>query len=232
MKLIDVYWHLYEKDFFWDIPVEKEEFLFLSTKKSLKKNDFIFYEGDPGNSCFYLEKGSVKIFRVTFLGKEPILFVRKAGEMFGLAEVIDAKERKCNAQALTPCVLYEMKKDDFELLLSKHHSLARKVIMVLGRRLRYLGKQVENLMVCDVTTRILKLLFYLSCHSLIDKVSLSKPIKVPINLTQEQIASLTGSCQQTVSETLKQLQQDGLIQISRKEITLLNLREIINTINQ
>lgn len=229
---METHWHLRENDFFWDLPAEKEEFISLATRKSLKKNDFIFYEEDPGKSCFYLETGAVKIFRVTTLGKEPIFFVRKAGEMFGLAEVIDAKERKCNAQTLTSCVLYEINRENFEFLLSRYHSLSRKVIKVLGRRLRYLGEQIENLMVCDVTTRMLKLLFYMCCNSLLDRASLTRPIKVPINLTQEQMASLTGSCQQTVSESLKELQQIGLIQISRKEITLLNPRQIINRINQ
>ena len=103
---------------------------------------------------------------------------------------------------------------------------------VLGRRLRYLGEQIENLMVCDVNTRMLKLLFYLCSNSLLDRACLTQPIKVPITLTQEQMASLTGSCQQTVSETLKQLQDAGLISISKKEITLLNPLEIIDKINQ
>jgi len=229
---MEPHWHLYEKDFFWDLPVEKEKFLSLATKRSLKKNAFVFYEEDPGESCFYLERGSVKIFRVTALGKEPIFFVRKAGEMFGLAEVIDAKERKCNAQALAASVLYEINKENFEFLLSRHPLFARKVMTVLGRRLRYLGEQIESLMVCDVTTRMMKLLFNLCCNGLLDKASLTQPIKVPVNLTQEQMASLTGSCQQTVSETLKELQQNGLIQISKKEITLLNPLEILNKINQ
>jgi DNA-binding HxlR family transcriptional regulator len=30
------------------------------------------------------------------------------------------------------------------------------------------------------------------------------------------MASMTGSCQQTISETLKSLQQEGLILVSRK----------------
>ncbi len=229
---MEAHWHLHENDFFRNLATEKEEFISLATRKSLKKNDFIFYEGDPGKSCFYLESGSVKIFRVTTLGKEPMFFVRKGGDMFGLAEVIDAKERKCNAQALTPCILYEINKENFELLLSRFHSISRQVIKVMGRRLRYLGEQIENLMVCDVTTRMLKLLFYLCCNSLLDRASLSQPTKVPINLTQEQMASLTGSCQQTISESLKELQQNGLIQISKKEITLLNPLQIIDRINQ
>jgi len=41
-------------------------------------------------------------------------------------------------------------------------------------------------------------------------------------LSQEQMASMSGCCQQTVSETLKRLQEKNLITIRRKKITILN----------
>ncbi len=221
-------WHLSEQDFFYDLPAEKEHFLSLSVRKCVKKDDFIFFEEESGDLCFYLEKGSVKIFRTSFLGKELVIFVRKAGEMFGLAEVIDGKKRKCSAQAITSCILYEIKKDDFEFLLSRYYSLARKAISILGRRLRYLCEQIENLMVCNVTTRVLRLLIYLTYQELTNSGSWNRPIMVPVRLTQEQIATLIGSSQQTVSETLKKLRKDGLILVSRKGITLLKPYEIFS----
>jgi CRP/FNR family transcriptional regulator len=225
-------WHLGEDDFFRDLPLEKQEFLSLSVRRPLKKNAPIFAEDEPANSCFYLEEGSVKISRITFWGKEPIIFVRKAGELFGLAEVIHGKERKCNAQAISSCILHEIKRNDFEELLSRHYLLARRVIEVLGRRLRYLAEQIENLMVCDVATRLLKLFLYLCYPKLIDLDSVDSPIMVPVSLTQEQLAACTGSCQQTVSETLKLLQKDGLIQVSKKQIAILKPFEIMDRLLQ
>jgi CRP/FNR family cyclic AMP-dependent transcriptional regulator len=229
---MDLQWHLGEEDFFRNLPMEKREFLLLSVRRTLKKNDFIFSEDQPTISCFYLEEGSVKISRINLWGKEPIIFVRKAGELFGLAEVIDGKKRKCNAQAISHCILYEIKRKDFEELLSQHYLIARRVIEVLGRRIRYLAEQIENLMVCDVATRLLKLLLYLSYPKLIDLDSVNSPVIVPISLTQEQLAACTGSCQQTVSETLKLLQGDGLIRVSKKQITILKPFEIMDRILQ
>jgi len=225
-------WHLGEEDFFRDLPMEKDEFLSHSVRRILKKNDLIFAEDELANSCFYLEEGSVKISRITLWGKEPIIFVRKSGELFGLAEVIEGKKRKCNAQAISSCILYEIKRKDFEDLLSRHYLLARRVIEVLGRRLRYLAEQVENLMVCDVGTRLLKLFLYLSYPKLVDLNSADSSIIVPVSLTQEQLAACTGSCQQTVSETLKALQDDGLIRVSKKQITILKPLEIMDRILQ
>ena len=225
-------WHLGEEEFFRDLPLEKKEFLSRAIKRPLKKHDTIFTEDEPANSCFYLEEGSVKISRITFWGKEPIIFVRKAGELFGLAEVIDGRGRKCNAQAISSCLLYEIKRNDFEELLSLHYLFARRVIEVLGRRIRYLAEQVENLMVCDVATRLLKLLLYLSYPQLINLDSVNSPIIVPVSLTQEQLAACTGSCQQTVSETLKLLQKDGLIRVSKKQIAILKPLEIMDRLLQ
>ncbi len=230
-EAVQLNWHLAAEDFFRDIPDQKKEFLAQSHKRVLAKNDLIFSEDEPANSCYYLEDGSVKISRLTLVGKEPIIFVRRAGELFGLAEVIDGKNRKCNAQAISSCVLHEIDRKNFEDLLSRNYKLTRRVIKVLGSRLRYLAEQVENLMFCDVGTRLLKLFIYLSYPKLTD-LSSCEPVTVPVNLTQEQLAACTGSCQQTVSEILKLLQDEGIIHVSKKKITILKPLEIMDKLLQ
>lgn len=227
---MEIHWHLSEGDFFEGLAQEKQEFVSLARKRAIPKNSFIFSVGDPGDSVFYLESGYVKIFRTSPLGKEPIVFIRRPGELFGLAEVMSRGERKCHAQALASSHVLEMGKQEFELMLSKHYALARRVINVLGRRLRFLGEQIENLMASDVTTRVLKLLIYLCYQGLLDSTSWNRPIKVPLKLTQEEIASMTGSCQQTVSEVLKSLKEEGLILVSKREIVLVKPLEAIGRV--
>jgi CRP/FNR family transcriptional regulator len=148
--------------------------------------------------------------------------------MFGLAEAFGGVKRECNAQAITPCCLYEIKRRDLEKLLSRHWTLSKRVMESLGSRLRYLGEQLENLMSCDVTTRLLKLLFHLSRQSPAGRNAADGSITIPVKITQEHIAAMIGSCQQTVSEILKQLEENGLIRISRnrREITILKPSKI------
>jgi CRP/FNR family cyclic AMP-dependent transcriptional regulator len=85
-------------------------------------------------------------------------------------------------------------------------------------------------MASDVTTRVLKLLIYLCYQGLLDSTSWNRPIKVPLKLTQEEIASMTGSCQQTVSEVLKSLKEEGLILVSKREIVLVKPLEAISRV--
>lgn len=225
-------WHLREADFFEGLPTEMAEFISLSARRQVRANEFIFSEGSPANSAYYLATGAVRIFRTNVWGKECVAFTRLAGEMFGLAEVVGkgAKKRECNAQALGSCQLYEIAKGDLDHFLSRHYVLANRVMDVLGRRIRYLCEQIENLMVDDVTTRLLKLLLYLSYRQMTGVGVPSDPVTVPVRLTQEQIAAAIGSCQQTVSETLQRLERDGIIEINRRQITVLKPAEIMGSL--
>ncbi|MDD3815937.1 MAG: Crp/Fnr family transcriptional regulator [Desulfocapsaceae bacterium] len=225
-------WHLGGSDLFYGASVEKKEFMSLAIRRDIRKDYILFFENDPGNSCFYIDKGIIRIFKTTLEGKEPIYFLRRQGEFFGLAEVIGANPRKANAQAITPSVLYEISRTKFEDLLSRYPKFSKQIIQILGGRIRYLGEQIENLMVCDVSTRLAKLLVYLSYEFLLDQEDWMKPVMMPFTLTQEQMASMTGSCQQTISEILKKFQADRLITISGKRITILDplkLFELVQT---
>lgn len=215
-------WHLGTQDFFHGLPGVRDTFLERSDRRVFAKNEIIFFEEDDSPSCFYLESGIVKIFKVSLSGKEPIFFMRHQGEMFGLAELVNDKKRKCNAQTLTDCVLHELTKRGFEELVAESPAFALRVIRVLGKRIRYLGEQIESLMVCDVGTRLAKLLVYLAFNQLVDAETWTHPVEIEKKLTQEQMASMTGSCQQTISETLKAFQGEGLIAVKRRRITLLN----------
>jgi len=220
--LPDGQWHMEIQDFFHGLPEVHERFLDLSTRKEYPKNEIIFFEEDTSPSCYYLEKGIVKIFKISLSGKEPIFFMRHQGEMFGLAEVVDSKTRKCNAQTLTDCILHVLPKSRFEELVQTSPPFALKVISVLGTRLRYLGEQIESLMVCSVSTRLAKLLVYLVFNQLNEPESWKQSVEIEKKLTQEQMAAMTGSCQQTISETLKAFQEEGLIQVNRRRIILCN----------
>jgi len=215
-------WHVQVRDFFQDLPEVRQRFLKLAVRKNYPKNEVIFFEEEPSASCYYLEQGIVKIFKISLSGKEPIFFMRHQGEMFGIAELVDNQKRKCNAETLTDCVLWALDKARFEELVRTTPEFALMVIRVLGSRVRYLGEQIESLMVCDVSTRLAKLLVNLACNQLTDSDSWKRAVEIEKKPTQEQMASMTGSCQQTISETLKAFQAEGLIAVKGRRLILLN----------
>ena len=224
------HWYLGTHDFFDGLPAEKAEFKSLATRRHMRANRRIFDQGEPADSAYYLESGSVEILRTSPWGKDCIVFMRAAGDMFGLAEVVGEgiKKRECSARTLSPTVLYQISKEDLCLLLSKHHPVAVRVMEVLGGRIRYLSEQIENLMACDVTTRLVKMLVYLSYPNLMDECREDWPVDIPVRLSQQQMAAMIGSCQQTVSEALGRLEREGVIRVSRRTIQVLKRTEVLS----
>ena len=120
------FWHLEKGDFFDGIEECKEHFLRSAQRIELKKNDIVFFEGDAGGACFYVASGLLRIFCVTEAGKESTFFLRTAGEIFGLSEVLQDLPRKVNAQALAASVIFRLDRQAFDDLLSRNYALARR----------------------------------------------------------------------------------------------------------
>lgn len=76
-------------------------------------------------------------------------------------------------------------------------------------------------MVCDVDKRLAKLLVHLAYEHLRSEDSWEQPVTISPSLTQEHLAAMTGSCQQTISELLKEYQEEGLLQVERRHIVVL-----------
>ena len=215
-------WYLQDRDFFAGLDEQRQRFLQRAILKTLPKNDIVFFEGDTGDSCFYVASGLVRIFSITDSGKESIFFLRRPGELFGLSEVLNAFPRRANAQTLMPTELYAMPSVEFDSLLAEDYVLARRVITMLGSRVRYLGDRLSNLATGSVMSRLIKLLISLVYDLLPDAEAWAKPVALPVRISQEQLASMTGSTQPTVSDLLQKLHKAGLIAIAHRQITICN----------
>ena len=134
---MDTFWHLEKEDFFKGIDEAKSAFLKNAQRLELSKNEMVFLEGDAGDSCFYIESGLIRIFCMDRAGKEMTFSLRMKGEIFGISEVLNNSPRKASAQTASASVLYAINRQDFESMLQEHYPLARSVITLLGRRLRY-----------------------------------------------------------------------------------------------
>ena len=218
---MDNLWHLQGEDFFTGLDRQRELFLQKAMKLRLQKNDSIFHEGDPGESCFYIASGLVRIFSTHGSGKEPVFFLRHSGEFFGISEVLEGHPRKANAQALTPVELYRIGRKDFDALLSENYPFARRVISLLGGRIRHLGDTIRDLVACNVEARLANVLITLASELLPDAESWQREVRLPVRVSQEHLAQLAGTTQPTVSELLKKFQQLGLIRVEQRRITLL-----------
>src|SRR5438045_53469 len=89
--------------FFAGLSDEQLEDLALRTRRRrYAKGDVIFLRGDPGNTLYIIEAGTVKIALSSPDGKEIMLALLSAGDFFGELALLDGEPRSADAVTLEP----------------------------------------------------------------------------------------------------------------------------------
>jgi CRP-like cAMP-binding protein len=104
--------------------------------KELKfsENDLIFSQGDPGDALYIVLHGRVRIASKDNFGRERVLAFYGPGEFFGDMAVLTGAPRSATASASTDVRLLQLRKDDFDVLVSTNVSIMRAMMRVMMER--------------------------------------------------------------------------------------------------
>jgi CRP-like cAMP-binding protein len=110
-------------------------------KRVYKKGNIILMEEEFGDTLFILNKGSVKITRLSDDGREVILSILGEGYFFGEMSIFDGENRSANVIALEDTSVLILKRGDFLDLLEKHPRIAIVLLQEMAMRLRRSDQQ-------------------------------------------------------------------------------------------
>jgi len=199
---------------------ERTSFKLLATKMTLKAGETIFEQENCAKFVYLIETGHIKIFRISPFGTIVTVGIRKGGDVIGIAEVLREINRCCFAKTIELSELWKMDGNTFKELLYSHPQLALKIAATMSSRLREAETTILNLMTLEVDRRLARLLL-----SLAEKgTSLGeKGLKLNVKLTQDEMATMIGSCRQTVTTTLQKFRDQKLIYSNKRNIEIINL---------
>ena len=112
---------------------------------SLKKDDFLFKEGDATKGIYMIRSGKIEITKVTPDGWKQTLAVLKEGHFFGELSILENRKHEANAVAAEKTELLKLAKDDFEKMEKEEQSLAfqiiKKLALVMSKNLRRMNEK-------------------------------------------------------------------------------------------
>ena len=187
--------------------------------KSYDVGQVIILEESEGDDCFFVTEGSVKITRLSKDGREVILAILNEGEFFGEMALLDGDLRSANVIALEKTDALTLKRKDFIDSLKKYPQIAIQLLKEMAHRLRESDRQITSLSLSDAEKRIALSLLRISDEQGVikkGKVIISKP---PI---QQDIANMAGTSRETVSRTLKILEDERFIDRNGHELVIIN----------
>jgi CRP-like cAMP-binding protein len=188
----------------------------IGVRRSWRKGERIFSEGDEGTGFYVVIAGRVKIFKVSTDGKEQILHLFGPGGSFGEVSVFTGQGFPADAVTTAQTTLLFFPRMAFSALIQKDPALALNMLAQLSRRLMQFAGLIEDLSLKEVPGRLAKYLLFLS-----DKDGEGG---VELDVSKGQLASLLGTIPETLSRILAKMNRRGLIRSRGAQIRIIDRR--------
>lgn len=199
------------------------ELIRISILKPFRKNEIIFLEGDFYIGFFIILKGSVKIYKFTSSGKESVVHIAKPLTTFADIPLFEGKNYPVNAQTLEDCLMLFIPKDGFIDLIKTNPDISLKMLAGFAKRLKSLINIIEDLSTKEVPNRLAK--YILKEIKIAGREKLPEPF-VKLSVPKSTIASYLGTITETLSRSLKKLQNENIIRVVGKKIFVTDIKRL------
>ncbi len=187
--------------------------------REYEKGQIILLEESMGETFFIITRGTVKVTRLSDDGREVILAMLGESDFFGEMSLLDGEGRSANIVANENAEVMTLSRRDFLECLESYPKIAIALLEELAVRLRKSDQQIESLSLSDSEQRIGITLIRLAE----ERGTIKRGNVIVHNLPfQQDIANMAGTSRETVSRTLKLLEDKKLVKRDGSDITIYN----------
>jgi len=179
--------------------------------KSFPAGERVFGAGQPGETIYILLSGSVKVHEEHTGGPGIILAILGSGEVVGEMSLADSLGRSASVSTLEESSFLWMDRANFRQLARRTPILADNLAGLLSRRLRLANAHVRALAILDVPGRVASQLLALAREY---GEETSDGVRIPMRLTQSDLAALVGASRVRVNQALGYLRKRNAISVS------------------
>jgi len=187
------------------------------------KDHMLFAEGEPGYELFIIQSGSVKITKIID-GKEVLLGVLKAGDIFGEMAILEDKPRTATVIAAEECTVMAVTKTNFGLLIKDKPQIVSKITTLLAGRIWLIFKQLENTFIINPMGRIYgTLLIQLEKN----QVDLESTGPYAFGFTWDDLVSMVGLPEKEGYMLLGEMRKDKNIIVNNNRISATSVQGVV-----
>jgi CRP/FNR family cyclic AMP-dependent transcriptional regulator len=197
--------------------------------RRFRRNEIIFHQGDPGDSLYVIESGSVKIVLPSPEGEEAIIATLRGGDFFGELALLDGAPHSATATALEPTQILVLSRDRFLRLVDSEPDLRRALLASLAGELRRLTSHVEDLHFLDLAGRLAIRLVRLAREAAPESRT---NVRLDWPYTQMDLAGMIGGTRQSVNRLLSDLVDEGLVRFDRDSLVIPDVAALERRVEQ
>jgi CRP/FNR family transcriptional regulator len=208
------------KDAFCDLPPAALQAIeAIKCMANFPRGSVLFSEGQAPRGIYILCKGRVKLSLNSIGGKILIRRIAETGEVIGLSAATGGKLHEWTAEAIDPCQINFVRREDLLRLLREHKEIGFRLAQKLSDKYDSSIREIRLLALSrSVGDRLAKLLFKMS--TLNGNEAHSRP-RVEM-LTQEEMAQMIGTSRETVTRLLAELKKKKIVDIKKSTLVILD----------
>ena len=207
-------------------PKSIDRLLSFCHRRKIIKNSLICREGVLCDELYYILKGSVTVTIADEENRDVILAYLKAGDFIGeLGLFYRTRSSSAQVRAKTNCEIAAIRHADlFKLFESELKEQRADILQLIGmqlsKRLLHTNRRITRLAYMDVAGRIARTILDM-CN---EPGALSHPEGTQIHISRKDIGRIAGCTRETVGRVLKQMAEDGMIQVRGMDIVVFHSR--------
>ena len=182
--------------------------------RQFKKDQVIYYEGDQCNGIYLVISGKVKSLKLAEDGRELMTGIYSGDDYLGIHAMLSGQAYSDTATSLEDSTLCLIPKDQIEQLLNSYPEVGREFIKLLAKDIREKEDQLLQLAYHSVRKKMAEAILRLHRK----QNTADESFKV----SREDLAAMAGMATETVSRTLTDFKDEGLIEKKGSTITILD----------
>ena len=190
-------------------PAQRDALTTYLHEHSYADGDTIFLRGDTGTSLMIVVSGRVALRLTSPQGREILLAIVEAGEIFGEMSLLDGRGRSADAVAFGKCQLLVLERRDMLPVLQSSSEACIRLLELLSAKLRRTSDQLEGVALLALPSRLARLLLAL-CEAQGAK-SDTRGILLPLSLSQRDLGQLIGASREKVNLQLGRWVTEGVL---------------------
>ncbi|MEO5775659.1 MAG: response regulator [Flavobacterium sp.] len=188
------------------------------TSRILKKKQVVYYEGDRATGAYLVLAGKIKTIKMNADGRELMTGMYETDDFLGINAILYNEIYTDSATVLEDSELCFFPKEQIEELLRLYPDVAEKFLKILSEELREKDIQLLDLAYQSVRKRIAESILRLFKNNTTTDESMS--------ISRDDLAAMSGTAGETVSRTLTEFKNEGLIQRKGSQISILDYTKI------
>ena len=186
------------------------------TMASCQRGKIFYMPDDTGQVLFLLKKGRVQLYRISPGGKKLVVATLGPGAIFGEMALVGQQMHRTFAESVDDCLICVMSRADVERLVREKPKVALRFLESMGERIAQMERRLEELAFKSIPARLAGLLLRLA-----DNQGTGSEV---VGYTHQDLGEMLGTYRETTTQVLNDFKADGLIEIGRKRIRLLDTR--------